>query len=106
MVNYGAATRSSKAGGIFGVLKLVFNFGFLHPIGLIVKSQAAVGVNMLRVGDYKPHIVQRCMQNVVAMTEKGELAPHVGGRYKVDQIADAHSFLESRKSIGKIVVEW
>ena len=106
MVNFGAATRSSKRGGIFAVLKLVWDFGFLHPIGLIVKSQAAVGVNMLRVADYKPHIVQRCMEQVVAMTDRGELKPHVGGRYKASEIADAHSFLEGRKSIGKIVVEW
>ena len=106
MVNFGAATRSSKAGGIFGVLKLVWDFGFIHPIGLIVKSQSTVGVNMLRVADYKPHIVQRCMEQVVAMTGRGELNPHVGGRYKASEIAEAHSFLESRKSIGKIVVEW
>jgi len=106
MVNYGAAQRSSKKGGIFGVLKLVFGFGFIHPIGLIVKSQAAIGVNMLRVADYKPHIVQRCMQEVVKLTEQGELKPHVGGRYKADKLADAHDFLEGRGSIGKIVVEW
>lgn len=105
IVNFGAAGRDKK-GGIFALLKLVFGFGFYHPIGLIIKSQAAIGVNMLRVADYKPHIIQRCMKAVVEMTERGELQPHCGARYKATELAQAHALLENRGSIGKIVVEW
>ncbi|NNC84450.1 MAG: zinc-binding dehydrogenase, partial [Bacteroidia bacterium] len=39
-------------------------------------------------------------------TEQGVLKPHVGGEYTIDQLSEAHAFLESRKSMGKIVVKW
>ena len=46
------------------------------------------------------------MQNVAELIRTGELKPHVGGEYKVDELGAAHDFLESRKSIGKVVVKW
>jgi len=60
----------------------------------------------LKIGDNKPMILKRCMQNVAELIRTGELKPHVGGEYKVDQLGAAHDFLESRKSIGKVVVKW
>jgi len=106
LVGYGMAERSGRFGGIFATLKVVLDFGFLHPIMLLMNSQAMIGVNMLPIGDHKPHVLERCIKNVVEMVNNGELKPHVGGVYKVDEIAAAHSLLESRKSVGKIIVEW
>ncbi|MFH1320386.1 MAG: zinc-binding dehydrogenase [Bacteroidota bacterium] len=106
MVCYGAAERSGGRGGILSDLRLAFSYGFLHPLGLLMKSQGVIGVNMLRIADNHPHVMQRCFKNVVDLTIRGEIKPHVGGVYNVREIADAHNFLESRRSIGKIVVEW
>ena len=65
-----------------------------------------IGVNMLTVADHKPHVLSRCIREVVKLVQAGEIKPHVGGEFKADQIAEAHAFLESRKSMGKIVVAW
>jgi len=43
---------------------------------------------------------------VIELFNQGKIKPHVGGSFKADEIAEAHDFLENRKSIGKIVVEW
>ena len=32
--------------------------------------------------------------------------PVVGGEFKGDEIAKAHKYVEERKSIGKIIVNW
>ena len=106
IVNYGAAQRSGQKGGIFATLKLVWDFGMLHPIGLISKSQAAIGVNMLRVADYKPHVINRCLTSVIDLAAQGVLKPNVGGVFPVAQVGEAQKLIESRKSTGKIVVEW
>ena len=37
---------------------------------------------------------------------KGIIQPKLAKLFKADQIAEAHDFLESRQSIGKIVLEW
>ena len=106
IVNYGVAVRSGSGNKLIASLKMVFGFGFIHPIVLLMRSQGAIGVNMLTVADHKPHVLARSIKEVLKLVQAGELKPHVGGKFKADQIAEAHAFLESRKSMGKIVIEW
>jgi NADPH:quinone reductase-like Zn-dependent oxidoreductase len=106
IVCFGAADRSGRKGGFFANLSLVFNMGFQHPLFLMMRSQAIVGVNMLAIADHKPDMINHCIKSVVKLTEEGVLKPHVGGEFHVDEIGKAHAFLEGRQSIGKIVVKW
>lgn len=106
IICYGAASRSGKGKGIFGDLKLVFGFGFLASVELLLKSQGVTGVNMLRVADNRPDALKHCIQNVVAMVADGSLKPTIGGKFSVEEIAKAHDFLGGRKSIGKVAVHW
>ncbi len=105
IVTYGAAEQMDKK-NIFGSLKLLMDFGFTNPVFLLMKSQSIIGVNMLRVADDRPDILQRCLNNVIDLALKKEIHPHIGGRFKTDRIAEAHAFLESRKSTGKIIINW
>ena len=104
IICFGGSERSS--GGIVQTLKFVLGFGFMSPIGLLMKSQSIIGVNMLRIADSKPRVLQRVINAVVELYKQGKIKPHVGGNFQASQIAEAHAFLENRKSIGKIVVEW
>lgn len=104
IVPFGASSREKK--GIISLLKVAFGFGFYSPVGHIMKSQIWAGVNMLRIADEKPELMNFCMNQVVDLYKKGICKPHVGGVFKADEIGKAHDFLESRKSMGKIVVEW
>ncbi len=103
---FGAAERSGQGKGKFKTLKLAWKFGIFSPIQMLMHSQAIIGVNMLHISDEKPAVIKRCLDEVVKMTENGLLNPHVGGVFKADQIGEAHALLESRKSKGKIIVEW
>ena len=105
IVGYGAAERVNST-RLFATLNLALSFGIFSPIMLLMKSQAIIGVNMLRIAESKPEALERCLRKVMDLTLSGELKPHIGGIFSADKISDAHSFLESRKSIGKIVVEW
>lgn len=105
IVGYGAAERLER-NGIFGTLGLVFGFGFFSPVKLLVPSKTMAGINMLRIADHKPELLQHCMQEVMKMAEAGKIKTVCGGTFKADELAKAHAFLESRKSVGKIVVEW
>jgi NADPH:quinone reductase-like Zn-dependent oxidoreductase len=105
-VVYGAAERSGKKGGIFATLQLAWNFGIQSPIPLLVNSQGIIGVNMLRIADYKQNLLQHCLTQVVRMTKNEELSPQEGGTFAVNEIGKAHEYLQSRKSTGKIAVRW
>ncbi len=103
-VLFGAASRSK--GGFFATMKLLFGFGFFTPVKLLMKSQSIIGVNMLRIGDHKPEIIKLCLEKVYELYQDEIIKPHIGATFKANEIASAHALLESRKSKGKIVVEW
>lgn len=106
VVLYGASKLTDARGNIFKMLKLVFGFGFWSPIGFVSKSTSLIGINMLRIADNKPLVMQKCMKEVIDLYEKGIIKPTVGKEYPHQQLTDAHDFLASRQSIGKIAIKW
>lgn len=104
MVNFGAA--SQLGGSKLKALGVALNFGFFSPIQLLMSSKSMVAVNMLRIADYKPQLFRKVFNNVMEMAEKEIIKPQLAKKYNSIDIAEAHSYLESRKSIGKVVVEW
>lgn len=106
IVTFGASEWSTSKGGFFDKLKLAFGFGLLHPITLLMKSRAVIGVNMLRIAENKPVYLQSCLREVMQHYKSRILKPHVDSVFKVADVALAHQRLESRASIGKVVLEW
>ncbi len=104
-VLFGASERNANS-KLFSTIKMAWNFGFFSPIQLMLSSQGIIGVNMLRIADNAPEILQRCMQKVVALYESGVVNPVSGGLFDSSEFAKAHNLLESRKSVGKISVKW
>ncbi len=103
---FGGSERSGKKWGIFSTLNFVRKMGIIIPITLMMRSKSVIGVNMLKVGDYKPYTMEFCLKSVVQKALNDEVDPKVGASYSADKIADAHAFLESGKSTGKVVVNW
>lgn len=104
IVAFGAAERSQK--GIFGMLKLVLNFGFYSPIPFIMKSNSLVGLNVLALGDEKPFLIQESLNGLVKMVKDGIIVSKVGHIFKADDIAEAHEIFEKGASQGKILLNW
>ncbi|ALM07755.1 hypothetical protein SB49_08035 [Sediminicola sp. YIK13] len=105
LLTFGVSSMN-KNPSFFGKLKVLFQFGVYHPLQFLGGSKGMIGVNMLTVGEERPDKVANAMKAVIQLTEKGDLNPFVGAEYKIEQLAEAHQFLESRKSMGKIVVKW
>ena len=103
---FGGSERSGKKWGALSSLNFVRKMGIVIPIGLVMSSKSVIGVNMLNIGDEQPHILKRCMDEVVGMVKDGQLKPTVGARFNINEVAKAHALLESRNSVGKIVVYW
>jgi NADPH:quinone reductase-like Zn-dependent oxidoreductase len=106
MVCFGAADHTPGPLQPLRSLRFLASFGFPHPVLLMLRSRALIGVNMLRIADNRPEVLQRCLQAVVDLSLKGELRAVIGGRFTADQLGAAHALLESRRSTGKIVVSW
>ncbi|MFC2086759.1 zinc-binding dehydrogenase [Bacteroidota bacterium] len=107
IISYGVASRNSgKKPSKFGILKIIRGFGYYSPITLLRNSKSIIGVNLLRLGDHKPELIQYCLREFVKLVENETVIPRIDKVYKVQQIADAHDYLEARLSTGKIAVVW
>jgi NADPH2:quinone reductase len=106
MVIFGGSELANGKWGIFSKLNFVRKMGFLTPIVLMMRSKNILGVNMLKIADNKPKVLEHCLQSVVKLYTDGKIKPQVGGTYSSDQMAEAHSALESGKTTGKLGVIW
>jgi NADPH2:quinone reductase len=104
MVCYGASDFTSK--NALRKLASGLAFGIYHPAMLMMPSKAIIGVNMLRIADNKPQTMKRCLAQVVALTKQGVFRPMLGKVFPISEIGAAHDYVEKRKSIGKVAVQW
>ncbi|MEM6804686.1 MAG: zinc-binding dehydrogenase [Bacteroidota bacterium] len=100
------ASSMTTAKNIFQKIAVGLGFGFYHPIGLVGPSKSILGVNMLRIADNRPETLQRVLKQCVHYAEQGVFKPTIGGKYKIDQLAEAHDALEKRKTMGKLAIYW
>ena len=80
--------------------------GILLPVKLIASSKSIIGVNMLRIADKKPKVMQECLVNLMKLYNEKSLKPEIEKSFRASEIVDAHNLLESGKSKGKIVLYW
>ncbi|NNC95180.1 MAG: zinc-binding dehydrogenase [Chitinophagales bacterium] len=81
------------------------DYGSIHPAQLMMASKAIIGVFILTVFQDKPKLATEILQTVFKLYTEGKFKPVVDRSFSFDQIAEAHIYLESRKSIGKVLVE-
>jgi NADPH2:quinone reductase len=106
IVGFGAAEMTTGRKNLLKMLQLGINFGIYHPVQFLTASTGLIGVNMLQIADNRPAKLERCLKAVAELSKQGILKPVNGGIFSIDQLAEAHKFLESRKSMGKVVVKW
>ena len=106
MVCLGAASHAGPSKSTLRTLKMAASFGIHHPIQLMMASKAVIGVNMLRIADGRPEVLQRCLERSIHLVESGALSIHVGGTWPVTELGAAHHALGSRGTIGKVAVTW
>lgn len=106
VVLFGGSARSDGKWGGLSTLSFLWKMGFTLPIVYMMRSKSLIGVNMLQIGDHRPRVLQRVLKEVVDLSKDGKIKPFVGKEFPANEIGEAHSYLESRKSMGKIVVHW
>ncbi|MCT4562143.1 MAG: zinc-binding dehydrogenase [Crocinitomicaceae bacterium] len=103
---FGGSQLSSGKWGLLSALNFLRKMGRPLPIGYMMRSKSVLGVNMLKIADFKPNVLRSCLVNVVRLTEEGKLHPQVGGTFKVGEFTEAFNLLADGKSTGKVVVKW
>ncbi len=71
---------------------------------LMARSTAVIGFWLAHLVQ-RPALLAQAVNDLLAMIEAGDLRPVIGGRYRLDDVADAHRALLDRTSTGKLVIE-
>ncbi len=111
------ALRATGRMGVFGIsvasasgltgklraLKAILAMPRFNPIGLMNRNKGIFGLNLGHMwgeGEKVAGWTAEIMQGVA----EGWIRPHVDRSFPFDQIADAHTYIESRKNIGKVIL--
>jgi NADPH2:quinone reductase len=107
MISYGAASQiNGKKTNKLLAAGVVFGFGLFTPIALLMESKSIITVNMLRIADHRPQVFKHVLTEVVKLAKQGVINPELSKTFKAVDIAEAHDYLESRQSIGKVTISW
>ena len=101
---FGVSTAS--ANGLKGKLKIIKaarQMPRFHPLGLLNKNRGVFGLNLGHMW-HEPEKVGEWVQAIMAGVAEGWIRPHVDKVFHFDQVGEAHSYMESRKNTGKVVL--
>ena len=105
IICYGGS-QLTKGKGIFNLMKFGLSFGFYSPIQMLSQSKSMLGVNMLKLMREHPQSLKIILNATLKLLQEKKISMPIGETFNIDQLFEAHMHLQSRKSIGKIVVKW
>lgn len=101
---FGVSTAS--ANGLKGKLRLVkaaLQMPRFHPLGLLNKNRGVFGLNLGHMW-HEPEKVAEWVQAIMGGVSAGWVRPYVDKTFRFEQAGEAHTYIESRKNIGKVVL--
>jgi NADPH:quinone reductase-like Zn-dependent oxidoreductase len=98
-----AAAAGPKGVPKFKALVESASFPLIYPPAMVSKNVTLSGFNLYFLFDRIDYL-QQAMRKLLAWYDKGVVRPVIGAEYPFEKIQEAHQFLQSRQSIGKVVV--
>ncbi len=103
---FGGAALSGGKFGLLSALNFLRKMGLIIPAGLMMSSRSILGVNMLKIADHQPLLMNEALRETIQLYENQKIKVCVGGVFPVSEIDKAHDLLESGNSTGKISIIW
>jgi NADPH2:quinone reductase len=72
---------------------------------LVGRNAAVVGFYLGRLMKLRPALVKECAEELLEMWARGEIDPLVGATFPLADADAAHALIESRRHVGKVVLE-
>jgi NADPH:quinone reductase len=76
----------------------------LQPAQLVGRNVAVQGVYIGRLMRHAPDVIASTTRELVELWQAGTIRPHIGAEFPLAQVEDAHALVESRRSVGKVVL--
>jgi NADPH2:quinone reductase len=76
----------------------------LQPAQIVGRSVGVQGVYIGRLLRHAPAVVAAATQELLELWRRGSIRPVVGSEFPLDRVERAHELVESRRSVGKVVL--
>jgi len=106
IVCFGVADLAGGGWVLPRAIRAFLAFGWVHPLDLMLRSKGILGLNLLRIADERPEVLKRAMEAMVDRAVHGMLTPIVDRAFPAAEVAAAHAYVESRQSMGKVILRW
>jgi NADPH:quinone reductase-like Zn-dependent oxidoreductase len=104
LVCYGlSAAASGTKRSLFHAAIEVMKIKKYNPMDLMSDNKTVTGVNMGHLF-HRLDILRPQFEALVAMYERGQIAPHVDRRFRFDEAPAAHQYIHDRKAKGKVLL--
>ncbi len=72
---------------------------------LVGRNASVVGIYLGRLIKLQPAFVRECALELLSMWAQEQIDPVVGARFPLADADAAHALIESRRHVGKVVLE-
>lgn len=98
-----SAVSATGFRGKLNMVKAALQTPRFHSFGLINKNRGVFGLNLGHMW-HEPTKVASWMKEILKGVEEGWINPYVDKTFSFEEAGKAHSYLEQRKNIGKVVL--
>ena len=97
-------TRLRPLGMVLAIGSAAGAWPTIEPARLVGRNIGMSGLYLGRLLRLDPELVGAAVGELLGFWEAGALAPHVGAEIPLDEVERAHELVESRRSVGKVVL--
>ena len=100
----GSFARLKALGAVVAIGSAAGDWADIEPRRLVGRNIGLYGFFLGRLLRLEPEIVGTAVGELLGLWQTGALKPLVGGEFALAEVEQAHALVESRKSVGKVVL--
>lgn len=100
----GSFARLKPLGAVVAIGSSAGAWTEIDPARLVGRNVGLYGFYLGRLLRFEPEVVGTAVGELLGLWQTGALRPLVGAELPLDEVEQAHALVESRKSVGKVVL--
>jgi NADPH:quinone reductase len=100
----GSFARLKPLGAVVAIGSAAGAWTEIDPARLVGRNVGLYGFYLGRLLRFEPEVVGTAVGELLGLWQTGALRPLVGAELPLDEVEQAHALVESRKSVGKVVL--
>jgi NADPH:quinone reductase len=100
----GSFARLRPLGAVIAIGSAAGAWAEVEPARLVGRNIGLHGFYLGRLMRFDPELIGTAVGELLGVWQTGGLRPHVGAELPLDEVEQAHELVESRKSVGKVVL--